>query len=215
MSRASAWPRRLASVAAAPLVLAGCAAASRDVVPEPGAALLARPGRPGVVIAAPPAPAGSSTASLAADLARRTGFGLVAAGPGAPTAAAWQARVRDVAQGPLRLYAELHAAPDGGAARIAVATVGVDRDAALRLQTLLELIRDAHLRARPGPRPAVHVGPATSIREAAGGAADTARLAERALRIEVPAAGIRGERDLYAALLGDFLSEALALLRGR
>src|SRR5882672_6461208 len=95
------WPRlrRLLSVAAAPLVLYGCAMHSvesvgketlpRDVVPPLGGEIAGRPGRPGMVVAAPHGTSDARTAAIATEIARRTGFGLVVAtgfqlGPGRP-----------------------------------------------------------------------------------------------------------------------------------
>src|SRR5206468_11968301 len=64
---------------------------------------------------------------------------------------AYEQRVRAVAQGPLAFYVEIHGNNRREAAqRIEIATVGTDRNDALRLKTLLELIRHAHSRARPG-----------------------------------------------------------------
>src|SRR5437870_10999594 len=61
---------------------------------------------------------------------------------------AYEQRVREVAQGPLVFYAEIHGNNHRDAvSQIEIATVGVDRDEAARLRTLLELIRDAYLRA--------------------------------------------------------------------
>src|SRR4029450_6257298 len=67
---------------------------------------------------------------------------------------AYERRVREVAQGSLVFYAEIHGNSHPDAAnRIEIATVGVDRAGAERLRTLCELIRDAHLRAdRAAPR---------------------------------------------------------------
>ena len=127
--------------------------------------------------------------------------------------------MREVAQGPLRFLAEIHGNNHHDAAgRIEIATVGVDRDEASRLRTLLELIRDAHLRAnREAPRLEVLVEPADTLRYAASGAKKNGilRLPERALHIELPRAA-RGEwREIYTAILADFLVQAVALPAGR
>ncbi len=128
---------------------------------------------------------------------------------------AYERRVREVAQGPLRFYVEIHGNNRGVAAgRIEIATVGVDATAAARLRTLLELVRDAHLRARPGaPRLEVRVEPADPLVYTASGAkrAGILRLPERALHIELPRAARREWREVYAAILADFLREAAAL----
>jgi hypothetical protein len=72
--------QRLASAAAAPLVLFGCAARTVDYPPEtPRGQIATQPGRPGFVVAAPHASSDAHTGAIAAEVARRTGFGLVIA----------------------------------------------------------------------------------------------------------------------------------------
>src|SRR4030095_14169202 len=85
---------------------------------------------------------------------------------------AFERRRRDGAQGPLVFYTEIHGNNHRDAAsRIEIATVGVDRDEAVRLRTLLELVRDAHLRANPtAQRLEILVEPADAVRYAASGA---------------------------------------------
>jgi len=126
---------------------------------------------------------------------------------------AYEQRVRDVAQGPLTFYAEIHGNNHRDVAnQIEIATVGVDRDAALRLRTLLELIRDAYLRAnREAPRLQILVEPADSLRYAASGAKRDGilRLPRRALHIELPRAARLDWRDIYVAILADFLTQAV------
>src|SRR5947199_10273 len=71
---------RLLSVATGPLILCGCA--TRTVVFDTDAsrgAITSRPGRPGSVIAAPHGTSDVRTGDIAADLAQRTGFGVVIA----------------------------------------------------------------------------------------------------------------------------------------
>src|SRR5438552_283046 len=71
---------RLLSVAPGPLILCGCA--TRTVVFDTDAsrgAITSRPGRPGSVIAAPHGTSDVRTGDIAADLAQRTGFGVVIA----------------------------------------------------------------------------------------------------------------------------------------
>src|SRR5256885_2205008 len=184
MSRRTTWLARLLSVATGPLILGGCA--TQTVVFDPATGqggISAQPGRSGLVIAAPHGTSDVRTADIAADLGRRTGFGIVIAKgfaiepdtreragrreqvnrptegvPGRPPAEevptdcarevydAYEARVREVARGPLRFLAEIHGNNHRDAAgRIEIATVGVDRELAFRLRALLELIRDAHL----------------------------------------------------------------------
>jgi hypothetical protein len=192
------WARAL-GVAAMPVVLYGCAQQVIVVEPAPRGRDVARPGRPGFVIAAP-----ASSADLAADLARRTGFGLVVASGAGAFEGVFEDRVRDAARGPLAFYAEIHARREAPG-RIDIATVGVDAGLAARLRTLYELIRDAHLRAHPGaPRVDAVVVPA----EARAG---TGRLAPRALHLELP----RAAREPYLTILAEFLTEAAALPAGR
>ena len=131
---------------------------------------------------------------------------------------AYERRVREVAQGPIAFYAEIHgnSHPDA-ATRIEIATVGVDRAEAERLRTLCELIRDAHLRAdRDAPRLEILVEPADTIRYAATGAkrAGILRLPRQALHIELPRAARVEWRETYTAILADFLVQAFPLPPG-
>lgn len=245
------------SVASGPVILYGCA--PHPVVFEPTTAagsITGQPGRAGLVIAAPHGTADPRTGDIAAELARRTGFGVVIATgfaiepttresagrryqvnrplegvPGRPPAEdvatdgarqvyeAYERRVREVAQGPLRFLAEIHGNNHRDAAgRIEIATVGVDRDDAFRLRTLLELIRDAHLRVnREAPRLEVRIEPADALRYGASGAKTSGilRLPERALHIELPRAARADWRDVYTAILADFLVQVVALPAGR
>src|SRR5690242_4738002 len=151
MIRLSPHVRRLASLAAAALLVGGCAARRVEVgavTPAPRHDVAARPGRPGFVVAAAPGAPDVGADAMATEIARRTGFGLVAAGAAAMGPEAYARRVQEAAQGPLRFYAEIHGSDRGECAgQIEIATVGVDRELALRWRTLAELIRDAHLRA--------------------------------------------------------------------
>ena len=123
--------------------------------------------------------------------------------------------VQKVSQGPLRFYVEIHGNNRGDTAdRIEIATVGVDREQAVKLRTLLELIRDAHLRAcAPAPRLEVRVEPADPLLYAASGAkrGGILRLPQRALHIELPRAARHEGRELYTLILSDFLLQAIAL----
>ena len=255
MSRTSI--RRLASVAAAPLVLFGCAAQTVDFPREmPRGNIAARQGRPGFVIAAPHGSSDVRTGDIAAEVARRTGFGLVVASgfnleadtrerpgrryqvnrpfegtpsrpPSEDTASdgarlvyeAYERRVREIAQGPLRFYTEIHGNNRReSSGRIEIATVGVDREFAQRLRALAELVRDAHLRAHTEvPRLDVMVEPADPVFYAAAGAKRDGILKypERALHIELPKAARIEHRELYTAILADFLAQAVSLPRGR
>src|SRR5262249_30048190 len=119
------------------------------------------------------------------------------------------------AQGPLRFYTEIHGnARRESADRIEIATVGVDAEQAAKLRTLLELVRDAHLRARPAAIWLdVRVEPADPVRYAASGAKRVGilRLPQRALHIELPRIARREGRELYTLILSDFLLQASAL----
>jgi len=131
----------------------------------------------------------------------------------------YERKVREAAQGPLGFYAELHGNNDRDAAsRIEIATVGVDRDEAIQLRALFELIRDAHLRGnREAPSLAVLVEPGDTIRYAASGAKRDGilRLARRALHIELPRGARTGWREIYTAILADFLVQAVSLPAGK
>ena len=239
----------LASVTAASMVVVGCTARPvvLDGTPVPGQ-IATRLGRPGVVVAAPHGTSDQGTGEIAAEVARRTGFGLVVATgfnvderpgrryqvnrpvegvPGRPPSEeidtagarsvyeAYERRVRDTAQGPLSFYVEIHGnARAESADRIEIATVGVDAEHALKLRTLLELVRDAHLRAHPpGMRLRVSVEPADPVFYAASGAkrAGILRLPQRALHIELPRMARQEGRELYTLILADFLREAITL----
>jgi hypothetical protein len=236
--------RRLGSVLAALVVFAGCAA-HREAVPAPTVVdrvvppptvpplaarpegrIAVRPGRVGHVVAAADGGGDGRTDDIAVEIAKRTGFGLVVvSGFAAPTAAArevsalYEQRVLQASQGPLRFYAEIHdndRAPCAGP--IAIATVGVDRELALRLRALAELIRDAHLRTREEiARLPVLIEPVDPVvgRATAVTRDGILRLPERALQIDLPRCARRDWRDAYAAILADFLAQAVALPIGR
>jgi len=204
------------SVTAGPAILSGCAPhpVTFDATTATGS-ITGQPGKRGLVVAAPHAISAPRTGDIAAELARRTGFGVViAAGD-----EAYERRVREVAQGPLRLLAEIHGNNHRDAAgRIEIATIGVDRELAFRLRTLLELIRDAHLLGtREAPRLEVAIEPADTLRYTASGAkrCGILRVPERALHIELPKAARAEWRELYTAILADFLVQAAAYDPGR
>jgi len=248
------WATRLALGS---FVASGCASSGTlpDLEGLPGK-IAGQAGRRGVVIAAPHGSSDARTGEIAAELGRRTGFGVVVATgfglepdtregpgrryqvnrplegtPGRPASEdvasagarevyrAYEQRVRDVAQGPLVFYAEIHGNNHREAAnQIEIATVGVDRDEALRLRTLLELIRDAHLRAnRAAPRLDILVEPANPVRYAASGAKRDGilRLPQRALHIELPKAARTDWRETYIAILADFLAQAVPPSAGK
>jgi hypothetical protein len=246
------------SLALGTFVVAGCAT-SGSIPPDldglPGK-ISGQVGRRGVVVAAPHGSSDARTGEMAAELGRRTGFGIVVAtgfslepdtreGPGrryqvnrplegtpgrpaseevASEAArqvyrVYEQRVREIAQGPLVFYAEIHGNNHRDVAdRIEIATVGVDREEALRLRTLLELIRDAHLRTnREAPRLEIFVEPADTLRYAATGAKRDGilRFPQRALHIELPKAARTDWHAMYLAILADFLVQAIQLPAGR
>jgi hypothetical protein len=215
MSPRSVSIQRFASVAFGLLTLSGCAAAPpRLSEGSTRGVARGRVGRPGYVVAAAPGADDRQTDAMAAEIARRTGFGLlVGASDGDDS------RVRQVAQGPVRFYAELQASGRPACAgQIEIATVGVDRELAQRLRTLAELIRDAHLRARRQvERLDVRVAPADDVpsQQQAAERGALGRLPERALHIELPRCGRRDWRDAYTAILAEFLTEAVTLPVGR
>jgi hypothetical protein len=79
MIRLSPRIRQLASVAAGTAILHGCATHRVDVPSTAGSQIVVRPGRAGYVVAAPHDSSDVNTAEMAAEIARRTGFGLVIA----------------------------------------------------------------------------------------------------------------------------------------
>src|SRR2546422_8079795 len=80
MSRRTAWLARLLSGGTGPLTPGGCPTQRVVFAPATGrGGISAQPGRSGLVIAAPHGPWDVRTADIAADLGRRTGFGIVIA----------------------------------------------------------------------------------------------------------------------------------------
>jgi hypothetical protein len=219
------WIRRFGSVSAAIAILAGCAGQPVDVASTAAdRRILVRPGRSGFVVAAH-ATGDASTAVIAREIAQHTGFGLVVA-PGAasprdaghsPTEA-YERAVGEAAQGPLRFFVEIRGSdrtPCAG--QMDIATVGVDPELAVRLRALAELIRDAHLRAnREIERLTVQVEGADGTDLGSGARPDDIRRRpERALQIELPRCARPDWREMYGAILGDFVSQAAALPAGR
>ncbi len=249
--------RPLHSVAAVSLILYGCA--TIPVEPEPGmpgGRISTKPGRAGFVVAAPHGTSDTHTGEMAAELARRTGFGLVVATgftlepdslerpgrryqvnrptegvPGrppseeVPTVAARQVyaeferRVLETAQAPLTLYTELHGnGHRETVSRIEIATVGIDRDDAWRLKTLLELTRDARARSQPdAPKLDILVEPLDALRYTASAAKQSGvlRLPSRALHIEIPKTARNEWRALYTDILADFLTQVASLIEAQ
>jgi hypothetical protein len=229
------WARAL-SVASLSLTLSGCLAQQPvsiepPTVPRvPRGHIVVKPGRPGFVVAAPHGTTDLQTGDLAAELARRTGFGLVVApafaiepdtreGPAPQSYLAYEKRVQEAAQGRLAFYAEIHGnGRRETAGRIEVATVGVDREFASRLRTLFELIRDAYLRGHPTtPRLEMVVESADKVFYAASGARRDGilRFPTRALHVELPRIARVDAREPYLVILADFLTQAATLPVGR
>lgn len=117
--------------------------------------------------------------------------------------------VAEAAQGPLRLYVEVHGnGHQDTTGRVEIATVGLSKEDAWRLKTLLELVRDAHLRGMPeAPRLEILVEPVDTLRYTASASKSGGLLgrSEKALHIELPKAARTTYRDAYTAMLGDFL----------
>jgi hypothetical protein len=132
---------------------------------------------------------------------------------------AYADRVKEAAKGPIRLFVELHGnARRESVGRIEIATVGVDRQQAWQLRTLLELIRDAHLRAWPeAPRLEILMEPVDRLSLNASGAKQVGilRLPQQALHIELPRAARTHGREAYVEILAEFLKEASKLLGTR
>jgi hypothetical protein len=217
----SARIRRLASVIVGLVALHGCASHRVEPLSAAGGGPVAvRPGREGLVVGVPRGGRTGDTGAMAAEIARRTGFGLVV-GAGSPLpGGVYEQGVLEAAQGPLRFYAEIHddGRRPGCTGQIDIVTAGVGLELALRLRALAELIRDAYLRGnREVPLLGVLVRPLDPL--AAHGprpAGEVAlRRSERALQITLPACPRPDWRDTYTAVLSDFLAEAAVLSGGR
>jgi hypothetical protein len=128
----------------------------------------------------------------------------------------YRRRVAEAAQGPLKLYVEVHgnARPET-AGRMEIATVGLGRDDAWRLKTLLELIRDSRV-TEPGdvPRFDVWIEPLDPLVYTASGAKQSGMLGQApvALHIEIPRLARITHREVYTTVLADFLIQSAALL---
>ena len=124
--------------------------------------------------------------------------------------------VAEVAQGPLRFYVEIHGnAHQDTAGRIEIATVGVTKEDAWQLKTLLELVRDAHLSGQPNaPKLEILVEPVDTLRYTASASKAGGLLgrSDRSLHIELPKVARTTYRDAYTAVLADFLSQGADLL---
>ena len=140
----------------------------------------------------------------------------VETGPARQVYQAYRRQVTEVAQGPLRLYVEVHGnvRPES-AGRMEIATVGVSRDDAWRLKALLEMIRDARLPAEGDvPRLDVWMEPLDTLWYTASAAKQSGMLAQTrlALHIELPRAARTTYREAYTTVLADFLIQSAALL---
>ena len=225
--RLSAWILRSGSVSAALAILTGCATPSVDSVATPSdRSILVRPGRAGFVVAAH-ADRGAGTAAIAHEIAEHTGFGLVVvARPRAETAGqgaeAYERAVTEAGGGPLRFLVEIREAdrpPCVG--QMEIATVGMNAELGARLRALAELIRDAHLRVNPEVArltvvvDAGDTGATPTTTETRAEIPGASLRPERALRIELPPCARRDWRDMYGAVLADFVAQAAALPAGR
>jgi hypothetical protein len=119
--------------------------------------------------------------------------------------------VAEAAQGPLRFYVEVHGnAHQDTAGRVEIATVGLTREDAWRLKTLLELVRDAHLGAEPGAAKLdILVEPVDTLRYTASASKSGGVLgrSDRSLHIELPKGARTTYREVYTAMLADFLTQ--------
>ncbi|HEV8439834.1 MAG TPA: hypothetical protein VGT40_17225 [Methylomirabilota bacterium] len=128
---------------------------------------------------------------------------------------AYRRRVVEAAQGPLRLYIEVHGnGHEESSGRVEIATVGLSRDEAWRLKTLFELIRDARLQDLEAPRLQVWLESLDPLRYTASAAKQSGILSAsgRALHIELPRIARTSYREVYTGLLGDFLTQSASFL---
>ena len=136
---------------------------------------------------------------------------------------AYSRSVTDASQGPLRVYVEVHGnGHQDTAGRVEIATVGLSKEDAWQVKTLLELIRDAYLRGHPEtPRLEIFVEPVDSLRYSASASKSGGVLgrSEKALHVELPKVARTTSRDAYTDMLADFLVQWADLLtaaaRGR
>jgi hypothetical protein len=129
---------------------------------------------------------------------------------------AYRRHVTEAAQGTLRLYVEVHgnSRPES-AGRVEIATVGVSRENAWRLKTLLELIRDSRLPPEGNvPRLEVWMESQDPVMYTASVAKQSGILAQTplALHIELPRAARTTHREAYTTVLADFLIQSATLL---
>jgi hypothetical protein len=129
---------------------------------------------------------------------------------------AYRRQVAEAAQGAVRFYVEVHGNNrQESAGRVEIATVGVSRDDAWRLKTLLELIRDSRLPPEGDvPRLDVWVESQDPVFYTASAAKRSGILAQTtlALHIELPRVVRTTHREVYTTVLADFLIQSAALL---
>jgi hypothetical protein len=128
----------------------------------------------------------------------------------------YRRHVTEAAQGAVRLYVEVHGNMRAeSAGRVEIATVGVSRDEAWRLKTLMELIRDSRLPAAGDvPRLEVWVESQDPVVYTASAAKQSGILGQTplALHIELPRAARTTHREVYTTVLADFIIQSAALL---
>jgi hypothetical protein len=116
----------------------------------------------------------------------------------------------------LRFYVEVHGnGRKESAGRVEIATVGLSKEQAWQLKTLLELIRDARLVGQDNtPRFEVWVESHDPIWYTASAAKQSGVLAasDRAIHIELPKAARTTYREAYTQVLAEFLAQSAALL---
>lgn len=129
---------------------------------------------------------------------------------------AYRRHVTEAAQGALRFYVEVHGnSRQESAGRVEIATVGVSREGAWRLKTLLELIRDSRVPPEGDvPRLEVWVEALDPVEYTAAAAKRSGILAQTplALHIELPRVARTTHREAYTMVLADFLIQSTALL---
>jgi hypothetical protein len=151
-----------------------------------------------------------STPGTAADQETRT----------ADAVAVWDAyrgALLTAAQGPVRLYTEIHGnTRESGARQVEVATVGVSESEARRLKAPFEAIRDTAVKG-DAPAFAVLVEPMDHVhyRAAASKRSGSLSMVPRALHIELPRAARLAHREAYVPVLADFVAQAADLLAAR
>ena len=129
---------------------------------------------------------------------------------------AYRGHVSEAARGALVLYVEVHGnVHKDSAGRVEIATVGISREDAWRLKTLLEVIRDAHTGGADGvPRLEIWMDGLDPVRYSASAAKRVGMLstATRALHIELPRVARTTYRQTYTGILAEFLAQSAPLL---